>query len=98
MPYQKLSELPDSVRDNLPKHAQENIRPLSTAPGSSMMNPKNAGKMPRARKRRTGSPGLPLRRNMRRKETHGCGKINIYRHKQTSFGGALRREAGKLAG
>lgn len=23
MPYQKLSELPDSVRDNLPKHAQE---------------------------------------------------------------------------
>lgn len=23
MPYEKLSELPDSVRDNLPKHAQE---------------------------------------------------------------------------
>jgi cation transport regulator len=23
MPYQKLSDLPDSVRDNLPKHAQE---------------------------------------------------------------------------
>jgi cation transport regulator len=23
MPYNKLSELPDSVRDNLPKHAQE---------------------------------------------------------------------------
>lgn len=23
MPYQKLNELPDSVRDNLPKHAQE---------------------------------------------------------------------------
>lgn len=23
MPYQKLSELPDSVRDNLPKHARE---------------------------------------------------------------------------
>jgi cation transport regulator len=23
MPYDKLSELPDSVRDNLPKHAQE---------------------------------------------------------------------------
>jgi cation transport regulator len=23
MPYNRLSELPDSVRDNLPKHAQE---------------------------------------------------------------------------
>ncbi len=23
MPYPKLSDLPDSVRDNLPKHAQE---------------------------------------------------------------------------
>lgn len=23
MPYNKLSELPESVRDNLPKHAQE---------------------------------------------------------------------------
>src|SRR5690554_5565920 len=23
MPYSKLSELPDSVRDNMPKHAQE---------------------------------------------------------------------------
>ena len=23
MPYQELSELPDSVKDNLPKHAQE---------------------------------------------------------------------------
>jgi cation transport regulator len=23
MPYNKISELPDSVRDNLPKHAQE---------------------------------------------------------------------------
>ena len=23
MPYAKLSDLPDSVRDNLPKHAQE---------------------------------------------------------------------------
>ena len=23
MPYSKLSELPDSVQDNLPKHAQE---------------------------------------------------------------------------
>jgi cation transport regulator len=23
MPYNKLSELPDSVKDNLPKHAQE---------------------------------------------------------------------------
>lgn len=23
MPYDKLSELPDSVKDNLPKHAQE---------------------------------------------------------------------------
>ena len=23
MPYDKISELPDSVRDNLPKHAQE---------------------------------------------------------------------------
>jgi cation transport regulator len=23
MPYKKLSELPDSVQDNLPKHAQE---------------------------------------------------------------------------
>lgn len=23
MPYDKVSELPDSVRDNLPKHAQE---------------------------------------------------------------------------
>lgn len=23
MPYEKLSELPDRVRDNLPKHAQE---------------------------------------------------------------------------
>jgi cation transport regulator len=23
MPYQKLSDLPDSVQDNLPKHAQE---------------------------------------------------------------------------
>jgi cation transport regulator len=23
MPYQKLTELPDSVKDNLPKHAQE---------------------------------------------------------------------------
>ncbi len=26
MPYNKLSELPDSVRDNLPKHAQEIYR------------------------------------------------------------------------
>jgi cation transport regulator len=26
MPYDKLSELPDSVRDNLPKHAQEIYR------------------------------------------------------------------------
>jgi cation transport regulator len=23
MPYEKLNDLPDSVRDNLPKHAQE---------------------------------------------------------------------------
>ncbi len=23
MPYQKVSDLPDSVKDNLPKHAQE---------------------------------------------------------------------------
>ncbi len=23
MPYQKISELPDAVKDNLPKHAQE---------------------------------------------------------------------------
>lgn len=23
MPYQRVTELPDSVRDNLPKHAQE---------------------------------------------------------------------------
>jgi cation transport regulator len=23
MPYEKIKELPDSVRDNLPKHAQE---------------------------------------------------------------------------
>jgi cation transport regulator len=23
MPYQKVNELPDSVKDNLPKHAQE---------------------------------------------------------------------------
>ena len=23
MPYEKLADLPDSVRDNLPKHAQE---------------------------------------------------------------------------
>jgi cation transport regulator len=23
MPYEKLTDLPDSVRDNLPKHAQE---------------------------------------------------------------------------
>jgi len=23
MPYNSISELPDSVRDNLPKHAQE---------------------------------------------------------------------------
>lgn len=23
MPYEKLSDLPDSVKDNLPKHAQE---------------------------------------------------------------------------
>ena len=23
MPYQKISDLPDSVKDNLPKHAQE---------------------------------------------------------------------------
>lgn len=26
MPYDRLSELPDSVRDNLPKHAQEIYR------------------------------------------------------------------------
>lgn len=26
MPYDKLSELPDSVRDNVPKHAQEIYR------------------------------------------------------------------------
>ena len=26
MPYEKLSDLPDSVRDNLPKHAQEIYR------------------------------------------------------------------------
>ena len=26
MPYDKLSELPESVRDNLPKHAQEIYR------------------------------------------------------------------------
>ena len=26
MPYKKLSELPDSVQDNLPKHAQEIYR------------------------------------------------------------------------
>lgn len=26
MPYDRLSELPDSVRDNLPKHAQEIFR------------------------------------------------------------------------
>ena len=26
MPYQHLSDLPDSVRDNLPKHAQEIYR------------------------------------------------------------------------
>lgn len=26
MPYEKLKELPDSVKDNLPKHAQEIYR------------------------------------------------------------------------
>ena len=26
MPYERLSDLPDSVRDNLPKHAQEIYR------------------------------------------------------------------------
>ncbi len=26
MPYEKLGDLPDSVRDNLPKHAQEIYR------------------------------------------------------------------------
>lgn len=26
MPYDKLSELPDSVKDNLPKHAEEIYR------------------------------------------------------------------------
>ncbi|WP_367103307.1 ChaB family protein [uncultured Psychrobacter sp.] len=26
MPYDKLSDLPDSVKDNLPKHAQEIFR------------------------------------------------------------------------
>jgi len=26
MPYQQVSDLPDSVRDNLPKHAQEIYR------------------------------------------------------------------------
>jgi cation transport regulator len=26
MPYEKLTDLPDSVRDNLPKHAQEIYR------------------------------------------------------------------------
>lgn len=35
MPYENLTELPDSVRNNLPKHAQEIYRGRTSPPRSS---------------------------------------------------------------
>jgi cation transport regulator ChaB len=35
MPYGKVSELPDSVKNNLPKHAQEIYKEPSTQPKSN---------------------------------------------------------------
>ena len=35
MPYEKLTDLPDSVRDNLPKHAQEIYRAAYNSARSS---------------------------------------------------------------
>ncbi len=56
MPYDNLSDLPDSVRNNLPEHAQEIYRAAFTQPRSS------TGK----RSVPTASPGALWSRNTRR--------------------------------
>lgn len=41
MPYKKLSELPDSVKNNIPKHAQEIYKEAYNSAWKEYADPKN---------------------------------------------------------
>ena len=57
MPYNSISELPDSVRDNLPKHAQEIYKEAFNSAWDHYADPESGATMPRARRPRTAWPG-----------------------------------------
>ena len=63
MPYEKLTDLPDSVRDNLPKHAQEIYRAAYNSAEEQGGSPSPGGlgrrraKVREERRRRVGREG-----------------------------------------
>lgn len=59
MPYNKISELPENLRDILPKHAKKSTSLPLTARGISIKTRTTAGATTRAKKWRTKSRGQP---------------------------------------
>lgn len=57
MPYRTTRELPDSVKDNLPSHAQDIYREAFDSGGTSTKTRISGAGTSRARRLRTRSPG-----------------------------------------
>lgn len=77
MPYDKISELPDSIKDNLPKHAQEIYRAAYNSAWEQYADPdKRRGDASREEVA-TRQPGRRLRRNTKRKTIAGAGNNTL---------------------
>lgn len=67
MPYQKVSELPASVKDNLPSHAQEIYKEAYNSAWEQYKDPaERRGDASREKRPPIGSRGRPSSRTMKR--------------------------------
>jgi hypothetical protein len=83
MPYDKIQDLPDSVREISPNTRRRFTAPHSTAPGSSTRIQKIAGVIPRAKKQRTRLPGLLSSANMKKTSSRAGGQKKCNRQPLT---------------
>lgn len=77
MPYGSINELPSSVKDHLPKHAQEIYKEAYNSAWDEYKDAKDRRGAPPGRRRRTRLPGRRSKRNTRRATTEtGIARSN----------------------
>jgi hypothetical protein len=77
MPYEEITDLPESVRDNLPNTPRRSTNRHSTMPGISTPIKKSAGAMILVKNLLIELPGAPSNKNMRSETAIGLGKANL---------------------